>query len=100
MHRDDIIPSECHDEWIEYCVSLVFICPPLFNFDFAVASPSMFLRGQMVGTSVLATLAGHLFCKAEKKIQSVLLQQLVASHQCLGSMHKKHKTAVAHIKIR
>ncbi len=30
----------------------------------------------------------------------MLLQQLVASHQSLESMHKIHKTAVAHIKIR
>lgn len=58
--------QECYDEWIKYCVSLVFICPLLFNCDITVASSSVFLRRQMVGTSVLAALAGHLFCKAEK----------------------------------
>lgn len=65
MSHNDIIPSESENEWIKYCAPLVFIYPPLFNCDIAVAY-SMFHRGQMVGTSVLAALAGHLFCKAEK----------------------------------
>lgn len=92
--------QECYDEWIKYCVSLVFICPLLFNCDITVASSSVFLRGQMVGTSVLAALAGHFFCKAEKINPISATAATMASHQSLGSMHKIHKTAVAHIKIR